>query len=410
MSRTGAFTLPRLTLSERAMTYYAALTTVGFYAVSAAPTPLYHYYQRLFHLSPLMVTVIFAAYSFSMLLAFLTVARLSDFLGRRPMILAALVINALALLLFVVAESAAALIAARIVQGVATGIAATTLGATIMDTDPRNGSIYNSVTAFVGLTVGVLLAGALLAFAPLPGQLVYLVLLATTLLEILALVVLPETGERRPGALAALVPHVSVPRPVRTVMLRLAPLNVASWALGGFYFSLMPTLVAVATGIASPFVGAAVVSVLLVIATVVVMALRQASAERLLFIAVLALGGGVAATLAGTALQSVPVMMVGTAIAGIGFGTSFAGNLKKLLPLADPTDRASLIAAFYIENYLAYSLPAIAAGLLIPVLGLVTTAYLYGGVLIALAVLSLVAMAVENRRPAVADVCMARLG
>ena len=102
--------------------------------------------------------------------------------------------------------------------------------------------------------------------------------------------------------------------------------------------------------------------------------------------------------------------MVGTAIAGIGFGTSFAGNLKKLLPLADPTDRASLIAAFYIENYLAYSLPAIAAGLLIPVLGLVTTAYLYGGVLIALAVLSLVAMAVENRRPAVADVCMARLG
>jgi hypothetical protein len=345
-----------------------------------------------------------------MLAAFLTVARLSDYVGRRPMILAALLINALALVLFITAQSAAALIAARIVQGVATGIAATTLGATILDTDARNGSIYNSVTAFIGLTVGVLLAGALLAYAPLPGQLVYLVLLVMTLLEAVALAVLPETAERRAGALASLVPHVSVPAPARPVMVRLAPLNIASWALGGFYLSLMPTLVTVATRIASPFVGAAVVSVLMVVAAAIVLALRPATAERLLFVAVVGLGLGIAVTLAGTALQSVPVMIGGTAIAGIGFGASFAGNLKKLLPLADPTDRASLLAAFYIESYLAYSLPAIAAGLLVPVLGLVSTAYLYGGVLIVLTLASLAALAIENRRPAAAVASMARLG
>jgi hypothetical protein len=211
--------------------------------------------------------------------------------------------------------------------------------------------------------------------------------------------VLPQTTARRAGARAALIPHVSVPAPARPVMVRLAPLNIAAWALGGFYFSLMPTLVTVATRIASPFVGAAVVSVLLVLATAVVVALRAATAERLLSTAVAAMGLGIAATLAGTALQSVPAMIGGTAIAGIGFGASFAGNLKKLLPLADPADRAGLLAAFFIENYLAYSLPAILAGLLIPVLGLLDTAYLYGGALIALTLASLVLMAVDSRRP-----------
>jgi hypothetical protein len=305
-----------------------------------------------------------------------------------------------ALVLFILAQSADALIVARIVQGIATGIASTTLGAVILDTDPRDGSIYNSVTAFVGLTAGVLLAGVLLAYAPLPGQLVYAMLLALTLLEAAALAVLPETGTRRAGALTALVPHVAVPAAARPVMLRIAPLNIASWALGGFYFSLMPTLVAVATRITSPFVGAAVVSVLLIVATVTVLGLRAATAERLLGTAVAAMGLGVAATLAGTALQSVPVMIGGTAIAGISFGASFAGNLKMLLPLADPDDRASLFAAFYIENYLAYSLPAILAGLLIPVLGLVDTAYLYGGALIALTLVSLVLMTIGSRSPA----------
>lgn len=404
MSRIRAFTMPRLAFSSRAMTYYAALTIMTFFAVSAAPTPLYHYYQQEMHLSPLLVSLIFAAYSFSMLAAFLTVARLSDYIGRRPMILAALLTNAVALVLFILAQSAEALIVARIVQGVATGVASTTLGAVILDTDPRNGSIYNSVTAFVGLTAGVLLAGVLLAYAPLPGQLVYAVLLVLTLLEALALAVLPETTDRRPGALGVLVPYVAVPARARSVMIRLAPLNIASWALGGFYFSLMPTLVMVATRITSPFVGAAVVSVLLVVGAVTVLGLRAATAERLLGTAVVAMGLGIAATLAGTALQSVPAMIGGTAIAGIGFGASFAGNLKKLLPLADPADRAGLLAAFFIESYLAYSLPAILAGLLIPVLGLLDTAYLYGGALIALTLVSLTLMTLAGRSPAPAAI------
>jgi MFS family permease len=123
MSMPAFAAAPRRTLSARATTIYAAITAVSFSATSSAPTPLYHLYQQAMQLSPLTVTVVFASYAFAMLAAFLTVARLSDYVGRRPMILAALVLNALALVLFASAGAAWELILARVVQGVATASA-----------------------------------------------------------------------------------------------------------------------------------------------------------------------------------------------------------------------------------------------------------------------------------------------
>ncbi len=389
---------PRNSLSSRATTLYAVVTAISFSAASSAPTPLYHFYQQSLGLSPLLVTVIFASYVFGVLAAFLTLSSLSDFIGRRPMILVGLLFSAAALVLFITAGSAAQLILARIVQGVAVGSALTTLGATILDTDRRNGAILNSVTTFIGLMLGSLLAGSLLAFAPWPGQLVYIVLLAVTLLETIVLLVVPETATLRSGALASLKPQVRVPAIARPVLVRLLPLNIAAWALSGFYLSLMPTLVAVATHIASPFVGASVVSVLMLAAAGSVFALRHVAADRVLSVAMAGLGLGILVTLGGTALQSAPGMIIGTAIAGIGFGAAYSGNLRTLLPLADASDRASLLAAYFVESYLAFSLPAIAAGLLAPVLGLVATAELYGAVLLAFIALS----AVATRRPATA--------
>jgi hypothetical protein len=181
-------------------------------------------------------------------------------------------------------------------------------------------------------------------------------------------------------------------------MVRLLPLNVATWALGGFYLSLMPALVAVTTGIASPFVGAAVVSLLMLTAAASVFALRPLSAGRVLSVSMIGLSIGLLVTLAGTGLRSAPLMIVGTAIAGIGFGAAYTGNLRILLPLADDSDRASLLAAYFAESYLAFSVPAIAAGLLVSVLGLLATAQLYLGVLLVFVALS--AIATRQRSPA----------
>ncbi|UIY30406.1 hypothetical protein LZK73_07360 [Neorhizobium galegae] len=65
------------------MTAYSFLGAVLISATSSAPTPLYHLYQELFHLSPAMITLIFGSYSFALLAALLTVGGLSG-LSRAP--------------------------------------------------------------------------------------------------------------------------------------------------------------------------------------------------------------------------------------------------------------------------------------------------------------------------------------
>src|SRR5258708_13923248 len=99
-----------------------------------------------------MITIIFAAYGLCLLLALLTVGSLSDYIGRRPPILAALALNVLAMVLFMTAGSAAALIVARAIQGFATGLAITTLPATILDNDKEPAPVLNSFTAFARLS------------------------------------------------------------------------------------------------------------------------------------------------------------------------------------------------------------------------------------------------------------------
>src|SRR5207344_491795 len=168
---------PRTSLSYQATTVFAVITAMTFAASGAAPTALYQRYQDVFGLTPFVLTIIFGAYVLSLLGALLTVGSLSDYIGRRPAILAALALNVAAMLMFISADSAAALIAARAVQGFATGLATATLGAAIMDTDKSRGPVLNSITAFVGLTVGSLGGGALVTYAPYPQNLVFVVLL-----------------------------------------------------------------------------------------------------------------------------------------------------------------------------------------------------------------------------------------
>src|SRR5258708_39404613 len=85
---------PRASLMNPAtMIVVAMITAMTFAASGAAPTPLYHLYQQHFGLTPALVTVIFAAYVLSLLLALLTTGALSDHVGRRPTVLGALMLT-----------------------------------------------------------------------------------------------------------------------------------------------------------------------------------------------------------------------------------------------------------------------------------------------------------------------------
>ncbi|TPK78139.1 MFS transporter [Mesorhizobium sp. B2-4-17] len=362
-----------------------------FGASGSAPTPLYEHYRESLGLGPLHITVIFAAYVICLLGALLTVGSLSDYIGRRPAITAALLLNIVAMVLFMTANSVFALVAARSVQGFATGFATTTLGAAILDTASKRGIVLNSITAFTGLTIGSLGAAILVTYAPYPQQLVYGVLMVLSAIEAVILFHMPETAPPRPGAIRSLLPHVRVPREARGALAQVAPAIVASWALGGFYFSLMPSLVRIATGATQPIVGGFVVAALTFSGVLTVLAVGPVPPSRVLGGGIIALAAGIAITLGGVHAQLASIMLFGTLIAGTGFGATFAGALRTLLPLAAIDERAGLLSVFYIVGYLSFALPAILAGYFSVSIGLVKVAEIYGIIVIVLAFASLLA-------------------
>jgi len=203
---------------------------------------------------------------------------------------------------------------------------------------------------------------------------------------------IPETISPQPGVLAALRPQVSIPRRALGPLLKVAPVNIATWMLGGFYLSLMPTMVANATGLTSPFIGGSVVATLMLSATAAVFLFRPLPPARALVIGTLMLMTGVSVTLTGLSLHSVAWLYIGTALAGQGFGSIFANVLKIIMQLAESHERAGLFSAFLIKSYLAFALPAIAAGIVAPHLGLTRTAWCYGMTILVLAMVSLLAV------------------
>jgi MFS family permease len=391
-SHRGARALP-----PGAMTVFSFIAATLLAASSGAPTPLYWLYQQSMHLTPAAITTVFAIYAFSLLAAMLTVGGLSDYIGRKPVILASLILNVVAMIVFARAGNLGHLILARAIQGLSVGAGITALGAAILDTNRTHGAFLNSVYVFLGLLFGTLGSAVLVTFAPNPMHLIYEVLLGLTAVLLALLWLMPETSPRKAGAWSSLRPRLIAPRQSRSALLRLSPGNIAIWAFAAFYLSLMPGVVATALHVASPLVGGLVVATLTAAATVTIAVFKDRSPRLLVVAGTGAVSLGVALSLIGIGQQSVSLLLAAALVSGIGFGSNFLGTLRSLLPTAQPTERAGLLSVFYVQCYLAFSLPAIAAGFAVPAIGLAMTAYVYGAAVIVLALGSMTASLIGGK-------------
>ncbi|PTR21538.1 MFS transporter [Pseudomonas sp. GV085] len=378
--------------SNRASLWFLAITLLSFLAASTAPTPLYHLYQEQMQFSPATLALIFAVYALSLLAALLTVGSLSDYLGRKPVIFTAVLLNILAMLLFIYADSVPWLISARVLQGFATGMATAVLSATLLDTDRQQGPLVNSVAPLLGMALGGMGCGLLAEFAPAPLHLTYWLLLALFAMQAVFVWRLPESVTRQSGAWASLRPTLHVPVQARATLWRVLPLNTATWALGGFYASLAPSLVRTATGSTSNLIGGATVAALTVTGALMIYTLRNQAATKALQLGASSLPAGVALILLGVHSASLPLFFLGTLVAGCGFGAGFLGAVRSLVPLALPHERAGLMSAYYVLSYLAFCLPALLAGNLARTFGLVATTDGYGAVLMVLALSAMVGL------------------
>jgi MFS family permease len=385
---------------------FAALTaiTVLFMAASSAPSPLYVVYQQNWGFSAATLTVVFAVYVLGLLGAVLVVGALSDHVGRRPVLAAAIALEAAALVLFLLADGVPVLLIARLAQGIATGAAITTLGATLVDLDPPHApgraGTTNGVATVGGLAVGAIGCGALVQFAPAPTHLVFALLLAGMVAAALVVAGMPETSARRPGGLASLRPRVGVPPRLRPEFFAVVPTLIASWALGGLYLSLGPSVAAVLFGLHDHLVGGLVVTLLCGTGAVTAFTLRRVPVARVLTAASVLLATGTLVTLGGIQVGSVALAATGTVVAGVGFGAAALGTFGTLARIAAPAERGELFAVAYTIAYLAFSVPAVIAGVASGLVGLRPTAEVYGIVVVALGIAALTAQGLLAARRA----------
>jgi predicted MFS family arabinose efflux permease len=380
----------------------ASAILVLFAAAASAPTPLYVVYQQEWGFSSSTLTVIFAVYVVGLIGSLLVFGALSDHVGRRPVLAAAIALEAVAFVLFLIAGDVTVLLAARFAQGVATGAAFATLGATLVDLNPPQApgraGLVNGVAPVSGIALGALGSGALVQFAPAPTQLVFGVLVAGTVAAIVAVARMPETSARRPGAMASLIPQLGIPARLRPDIFALVPIVVASWALGGLYLSLGPSVTASLFGLSNHLIGGLVVTLLFGAGALTAFVLRTWPADRVLSISAISLAAGTVLTLAGVEVHTIALAVGGTAVAGVGFGASALATFGSVARLAGPGERSQLLAAVLVIAYLAFSLPAVAAGFATNSVGLHTTTVVYSLVVVALGFVALGAQGVRSVR------------
>jgi MFS family permease len=383
--------VPNRRIPPTAAFWSVAVLLVLMLAASGVPSPLYRVYQEEFGFSPGVLTTIFGVYSFALLASLLVVGGLSDHVGRRPVLVAAFVLEAAAMVLFLAADGVGWLLAARVVQGLATGALTSTLGAALLDLQHRDkplGAFINSASPGLGLSVGAVGAGLLVQFVPSPTDWVFGALTVVFLLAAVGTYLLPESSPRLPGALASLRPQVHVPPAHRRAFLVAVPLLAACWALGGLYASLGPSLVADVFGIDNHLVGGLLILALNGTGILGSVALRTSPPERALLVGALVFTVGVAGTVGAVFVGSAAMLFTSAVVTGFGFGAAFLGAVATITAGVAPGHRAGLLAAVFVVGYLAFSVPAIAAGIASGKFGLTRTTEVYGAVVVLLALLA----------------------
>jgi MFS family permease len=390
----------RFALSQRqAFALVAAIAGLALFA-SVTPSPLYHTYATLWHFSPLTLTLVYATYSFGVLVTLLVAGRLSDDIGRRPVLLGALGVLIASTVIFMLADSVAWLFVARGLQGLATGAAISAASASLLDLHPRRDpagvSLTNGIASVAGLGLGILVSASLVEVGDAPRVLPYAVLAGLFAVAFAGVYLMPEPVAKR-GHFRLHLERPHIPAVARRPFVLAGLAVLSSWSIGGLFFSLGPQLSAHLFRSSNVIVASTGVIVLAASAALSQLVFGRAAAWMGATGGSLALAAGMVMIVAATSADSAALYIAGSVIGGLGFGIAFAGGLRTLVAAIPPEHRAAVMSAFYIVAYASLSIPAVLAGLVVTHLGLQETFEIFGTVVIGIALV--VALEAFRTRP-----------
>jgi predicted MFS family arabinose efflux permease len=364
------------------------------------PTPLYRGYAARFGFSPLVVTLIFAAYVAVLIPSLLIAGPLSDAVGRRVVLLPAVGLAALGSLVFALAQGTGRLFAARVLQGLAVGAASGPLTAALSELEPRGdrrrAALVSTVASVGGLGLGPVLAGLLAQYAPSPYVLPFAVEIALLVPAAAAMATLPP-----PAARTRWVPRrPGIPAVARPVFATSGTASFLAFAVIGLFLTLVPTYVATLSGSRNLLLGGAAVALLLVCSALAQLAGHGRPARTLESSGLPLLAAGLVLLAVAGTVSSTALLLAATVVAGTGQGLAFLGGLTAINHAAPADRRAEVLSGFYVIIYLGVGLPVVGVGFLATVTDLLTAVRCFAAVTAALCVAVLLLLARARRRDA----------
>lgn len=332
--------------------------------VSGLPAPLYGIYEEQWHLSPLSTTLVFAVYAVAALGAVLVSGKISDVVGRKPVLLGALVAMIVGLGVFLLADGMAMLMLARVIHGAAVGSIVVAGAAALLDLRPARGlrsGQLSGVSFNIGMTVAILGSALLAQYAPHPMRTPYAIVAVICVLLAVGVVFLREPHLTRVrGPIRIVKP--AVPPEIRGDFWFAALGVMASWSVLGVLLSLYPSLAAQQTHVHNLVFGGAVVGTTAFSAALVQLASTRLSARRAAIVGDVGMALALILTVPILATHSWPLVLAAAAFLGATFGLGFGGSLRHLSNVVPADRRGETMSAYYLLAYTAMAVPTILAG------------------------------------------------
>jgi MFS family permease len=364
-----AFGLPRL--SRRVSFWAVASAFLTLTAFATAPSALYGLYAQREHLAGITLTVVYAVYAVGVVASLLLAGHLSDTLGRRTVLIPGLLAAVAAALVFLTWTSLTGLLVARLLTGVALGAGVATATAYLADLDagPEGSpSLRSGIVATIanvgGLAIGPLLAGALAQYVPGGPTITFVVLLAGLIAAVALVASSPES--RRP--VRPRPPYrpqrLRAPAHARAQFVAAATGGFLTFAVGGLLAGLAGTFLAGPLHHPSALLTGLAIFLNFGAGVLVQTTTTRWPAHRLIAagLAPLLLGLVILVASAWTSPASLPLFLIGGAIAGLGGGAIIRGSLTVVISTASAADRAGALATYFTAGYVGVSLPVLGAG------------------------------------------------
>jgi len=360
-------------------------------AFNAVPSPLYPLYQQRDGFATLMVTVVFAVFAFGVAISLIMAGHVSDWVGRKRILLPALGLELVADLLFLASPSLGVLLVARLLGGLGIGMITATATAHLHDlhrahrphAGPDRFEIVSTGANLGGLAVGPLVAGALAQYVAYPLRVPYLVFGVLLLLAILAVAAAPETVEVLTSRPAYRPQRVSADHGDRAAYIAAAGAGFAAFAINGVYTALSAGFLLGVLHEPGHLLAGVAACVLMTAAVAAQTAANPLGAGVRRGLGLGLGAAGLALLVAGVRSADLTLFLAAGVVAGAGAGILTKSVIGTVAAMAEPSRRGEAISGLFLFCYAGMSLPAIGVGVLSHYVALTTAVDVFSVVLLA---------------------------